>query len=164
MTRRSSCVFAQEVLLCVASRMCECPFAQCGLPRSLVFASSSCAQRPIILRICRGCGIHFGSLIMACKLWCPFGAPLLSGCGCLLLMAYERLSFPCCACKAQVHLFLDSYRFSYCVSNASRCSTDGCNEITGSLRCGDSTEIRRKAIFSLSSEDSMLMWVLLFSS
>ena len=159
MTRRSSCVFAQQVLLCVASRMCECPFAQCGRPRSLVFASSSCAQRLILLRICRGCGIHFGSLTMACKLWCP----LLPGYGCLLLMVYDRLSFPCCACKAQVHLFLDPDRFSCCVSNASRCSIDGFDGIRGSLRCGDSTEIQRKAEFSLSL-DSTLVWVLLFSS
>jgi hypothetical protein len=146
MTRRSSCVFAQEVLLSVASRMCECPFAHCSRPRSLVLASSSCAQMIIILRICWGCGMHFGSLTMARKLWCP----LLPGYGCLLLMVYDRLSLPCCACKAQVHLFLDPDRFSCCISNASRCSIDGFDEIRGSLRCGDSTEIRRKAEFSLS--------------
>lgn len=133
MTRRSSCVFAQKVLLCIACRMCEYPLAHCRRLRSLVLASSSCAQRLTILRMCRRRSIHFGSLTMACKLWCP----LLPGYGCLLLMVYDRLSFPCSACRARVRLFLDLNRFSYCISNASRCSIDEFNEIIGSLRCSE---------------------------
>ena len=107
-----------------------------------------------------GCGMQFGSLTMACKLWCP----LLPGYGCLLLMVYDRLSFPCCVRKAQVRLFFDPDRSSYCIANALRCSIDEFNKITESIRCGGSSEIRRKARFSLSSEHSMLLWVLLFSS
>jgi hypothetical protein len=45
------------------------------------------------MRICRRCRIiiiHFGMLTTACKAWCP----LLPGYGCLLLLVYDRLSFP----------------------------------------------------------------------